>query len=87
MPKEYEYRFLFGKSSAKHLSVKSFRKQLVNLGAKHTKPVLYKINTYHCPTNDKLYVRIRDEGYRITFTIKNENNRNYPGRNSSSNSP
>jgi adenylate cyclase class 2 len=70
MTKEYEYRFLFNNASSHKLTSKTFRNELIRLGAIHVKPVLYKVYTYNCISNEKLYVRLRDEGFRITFTVK-----------------
>ena len=66
MPKEYEYRFCFDSELTEEL----LRKKLLKVKAIHYKPVLFIIQTFTNPMNKEMYIRLRDEGFQKTFTIK-----------------
>ena len=62
---EYEYSFL-------DIDENKIKNKLKELGAKRIyDKTLFKINIYSHPTNQKkVFIRLRDEGDKITFTIK-----------------
>lgn len=66
---EYEYKFLFNKK----LTPKKFRQKLKDMGAEHIKPILFSTTIFKLPQNDKLFIRLRNEGFKKTFTIKYNN--------------
>jgi hypothetical protein len=76
MPKEYEYTLKFDDITEIHnsqdflLTEEYLRKKLKKLQAKHYKPIIYKIKVFNHPYEKDIYIRLRDEGYKKTFTIK-----------------
>jgi adenylate cyclase class 2 len=66
MPKEYEYKLKFDDD----ITEEYIRKKLKKLKAKHYKPIIFKIKTFNHPIKKDMYIRLRDEGYKKTFTIK-----------------
>lgn len=71
MPKEYEYRFSFNNKLTENI----LKNKLKNLKAIHFKPLLFTIYVFNL-NNEQMYIRLRDEGNKKTFTIKkNLNNK------------
>ena len=66
MVKEYEYQLKFDDD----ISEEYLRKKLKKLKAKHYKPIIFKIKTFTHPIEKDIYIRLRDEGYKKTLTIK-----------------
>ena len=66
MPKEYEYKLKFEDD----ITEEYLRKKLKKLKAKHYKPTIFKIKTYNHPIEKDMFIRLRDEGYKKTLTIK-----------------
>ena len=67
MPKEYEYAFLFDENIKEH----DIKRKLKQMKEKHMKPMMFSIMVYSHPSNDKdIYIRLRDEGIKKTFTVK-----------------
>jgi adenylate cyclase class 2 len=66
MPKEYEYKLKFDDD----ITEEYIRKKLKKLKAKHYKPIIFKIKTFNNPIEKDMFIRLRDEGYKKTFTIK-----------------
>lgn len=64
MPLEYEYNFhKFNKIL--------IMKKLKEIGAVKKGVFLFKVQVFNLPNNKNGYLRVRDEGYRITMTHKN----------------
>ena len=66
MPKEYEYKLKFDDD----MTEEYLRKKLKKLKAKHHKPIIFQIKTFNHPVEKDIYIRLRDEGYKKTLTIK-----------------
>lgn len=66
MVKEYEYQLKFDDD----ITEEYLRKKLKKLKAKHYKPIIFKIKTFNHPIEKDIYIRLRDEGYKKTLTIK-----------------
>jgi adenylate cyclase class 2 len=66
MPKEYEYKFNFNDD----ITEEYLRKKLKKMKAIHYDPIIFMIKVYNHPIKKDMYIRLRDEGYKKTFTIK-----------------
>ena len=67
MPKEYEYSF-------NNFDKKEIIKKIKDLDGKHQGTYLFRVQVLIHPLNKKFtYVRVRDEGHRITMTYKLQN--------------
>ena len=64
MPKEYEYRF-------NSYNKKEIISKLKDLGAKYYGTFKFRVMVFTDSINSEKYIRVRDEGHRITMTIKN----------------
>jgi adenylate cyclase class IV len=71
MPKEYEYRF-------NSYDKKQIISKLKELGAKYFGTYKFKVMVFTDSINSEKYVRVRDEGHRITMTIKNNLTDKFP---------
>ena len=71
MPKEYEYRF----NSYNKNEVIS---KLKDLGAKYYGTFKFRVMVFTDSINSEKYIRVRDEGHRITMTIKNNLTDKFP---------
>ena len=74
MPKEYEYRF-------KDYNKKEILTKLKELGAKYFGTFKFRVMVFTDQNNSEKYIRIRDEGYRVTMTIKNNLTDKFPSEN------
>ena len=64
MPKEYEYRF-------NSYNKKEIISKLKDLGAKYYGTFKFRVMVFTDSINSEKYIRVRDEGHRITMTVKN----------------
>jgi adenylate cyclase class IV len=71
MPKEYEYRF-------NNYNKPKIISRLKELGAKYYGTFKFKVIVLTDTENSQKYIRIRDEGHRITMTIKNNLTDKFP---------
>jgi len=71
MPKEYEYRF-------NNYDKKDIITKLKELGAKYYGTFKFKVMVFTDQNNSEKYIRIRDEGHRVTMTIKNNLTDKFP---------
>jgi adenylate cyclase class IV len=74
MPKEYEYRF-------NSYDKKQIISKLKELGAKYFGTYKFKVMVFTDSVNSEKYIRVRDEGHRITMTIKNNLTDKFPVEN------
>ena len=64
MPIEYEYQF-------RNYDKSKLIKEMKQLGAKKKGDYLFRVNVFEHPNKiDDTYIRVRDEGFRITMTYK-----------------
>ena len=64
MPIEYEYQF-------RNYDKPKLIKEMKQLGAKKKGDYLFRVNVFEHPNKiDDTYIRVRDEGFRITMTYK-----------------
>jgi adenylate cyclase class IV len=71
MPKEYEYRF-------NNYNKKDIISKLKELSAKYLGTFKFRVIVFIDQNNSEKYIRVRDEGYRVTFTIKNNLTDKFP---------
>jgi predicted adenylyl cyclase CyaB len=71
MPKEYEYRF-------NSYNKKEIITKLKELGAKYFGTFKFRVIVFSDHTNSEKYIRVRDEGHRVTMTIKNNLTDKFP---------
>jgi len=71
MPKEYEYRF-------NNYNKKEIVTKLKELGAKYFGTYKFRVIVFIDQNNSEKYIRVRDEGHRITMTIKNNLTDKFP---------
>lgn len=71
MPKEYEYRF-------SDYNKKDIITKLKELKAKYFGTFKFRVMVFSDVTNSEKYIRIRDEGHRVTMTIKNNLTDKFP---------
>lgn len=71
MPKEYEYRF-------NDYNKKDIISKLKELGAKYYGTFKFRVMVFVDYNNSEKYIRVRDEGHRITMTIKNNLTDKFP---------
>jgi adenylate cyclase class IV len=71
MPKEYEYRF-------NNYNKKDIITKLRELGAKYFGTFKFRVIVFTDQNNSEKYIRVRDEGHRITMTIKNNLTDKFP---------
>jgi len=71
MPKEYEYRF-------NSYNKKEIISKLKDLGAKYYGTFKFRVMVFTDSINSEKYIRVRDEGHRITMTIKNNLTDKFP---------
>jgi adenylate cyclase class IV len=71
MPKEYEYRF--NNYNKKDIIVK-----LKDINAKYFGTFKFKVMVFTDSINSEKYIRVRDEGHRITMTVKNNLTDKFP---------
>jgi adenylate cyclase class IV len=71
MPKEYEYRF-------NNYNKKDITSKLKELGAKYYGTFKFRVMVYTDQNNSEKYIRVRDEGHRVTMTIKNNLTDKFP---------
>lgn len=71
MPKEYEYRF-------NDYNKKEIITKLKELGAKYFGTFKFRVMVFIDQNNSEKYIRIRDEGHRVTMTIKNNLTDKFP---------
>jgi adenylate cyclase class IV len=71
MPKEYEYRF-------NNYNKPKIISRLKELGAKYYGTFKFKVIVLTDSENSQKYIRVRDEGHRITMTIKNNLTDKFP---------
>jgi len=71
MPKEYEYRF-------KDYNKKEITTKLKELGAKYFGTFKFRVVVFIDQNNSEKYIRIRDEGHRVTMTVKNNLTDKFP---------
>jgi predicted adenylyl cyclase CyaB len=71
MPKEYEYRF-------NDYTKKNILSKLKELGAKYYGTYKFKVMVFTDNNNSEKYIRVRDEGHRITMTVKNNLTDKFP---------
>lgn len=77
MPKEYEYRFN-SYSSERGYNKKEIIRKLKELGAKYFGTFKFRVIVFTDQNNSEKYIRIRDEGHRVTMTIKNNLTDKFP---------
>jgi len=71
MSKEYEYRFNnYNKTNLIH--------RLKELGVKYYGTFKFRVMVFTDQMNSEKYIRVRDEGHRITMTIKNNLTDKFP---------
>ena len=64
MPIEYEYQF-------RNYDKAKLIKEMKHLGAKKKGDYLFRVNVFEHPNKiEDTYIRVRDEGFRITMTYK-----------------
>ena len=71
MPKEYEYRF-------NNYIKKDIISKLKELGAKYFGTFKFRVMVFIDQNNSEKYIRVRDEGHRVTMTIKNNLTDKFP---------
>ena len=71
MPKEYEYRF-------NSYNKKEIISKLKDLGAKYYGTFKFRVMVFTDSINSEKYIRVRDEGHRITMTVKNNLTDKFP---------
>jgi len=71
MPKEYEYRF-------NNYNKKEIITRLKELNAKYFGTFKFRVMVLSDVNNSEKYIRIRDEGHRVTMTIKNNLTDKFP---------
>jgi len=71
MPKEYEYRF-------NNYNKKDIISKLKELDAKYLGTFKFRVIVFIDQNNSEKYIRVRDEGYRVTMTIKNNLTDKFP---------
>ena len=71
MPKEYEYRF-------NTYNKKDIISKLKELGAKYFGTFKFKVMVFVDHNNSEKYIRVRDEGHRVTMTVKNNLTDKFP---------
>lgn len=71
MPKEYEYRF-------NSYDKKEIISKLKNLNAEYYGTFKFRVMVFIDSINSEKYIRVRDEGHRITMTIKNNLTDKFP---------
>jgi adenylate cyclase class IV len=74
MPKEYEYRF-------NNYNKKEIVTKLKDLGAKYFGTYKFRVIVFIDQNNSEKYIRVRDEGHRVTMTIKNNLTDKFPVEN------
>jgi adenylate cyclase class IV len=74
MPKEYEYRF-------NSYDKKVIITKLKELGAKYFGTFKFRVMVFIDHLNSEKYIRVRDEGHRITMTVKNNLTDKFPEEN------
>jgi adenylate cyclase class IV len=74
MPKEYEYRF-------NNYNKKEIVTKLKELGAKYFGTFKFRVIVFIDQNNSEKYIRVRDEGHRVTMTIKNNLTDKFPVEN------
>ena len=74
MPKEYEYRF-------NNYNKKEIITKLKELGAKYFGTYKFRVIVFIDQNNSEKYIRVRDEGHRVTMTIKNNLTDKFPVEN------
>lgn len=74
MPKEYEYRF-------NNYNKKEIVTKLKELGAKYFGTYKFRVIVFIDQNNSEKYIRVRDEGHRVTMTIKNNLTDKFPVEN------
>jgi adenylate cyclase class IV len=74
MPKEYEYRF-------NSYDKKTIITKLKELGAKYFGTFKFRVMVFVDSINSEKYIRVRDEGHRITMTVKNNLTDKFPEEN------
>jgi adenylate cyclase class IV len=71
MPREYEYRY-------KNFNKKDILKKFKNLGAIKNGHYIFRVQVFmHSNKNINTYIRVRDEGHRITMTTKIKTNNEF----------
>lgn len=71
MPKEYEYRF-------NNYTKKDIITKLKELGSKYYGTFKFRVMVFTDQNNSEKYIRVRDEGHRVTMTIKNNLTDKFP---------
>ena len=71
MPKEYEYRF-------NNYNKKEIITKLKELGAKYFGTFKFRVMVFTDSINSEKYIRVRDEGHRVTMTVKNNLTDKFP---------
>ena len=71
MPKEYEYRF-------NDYNKKDIITKLKELKAKYFGTFKFRVMVFTDSINSEKYIRIRDEGHRVTMTVKNNLTDKFP---------
>jgi adenylate cyclase class IV len=71
MPKEYEYRF-------NNYNKKDLIHKLKELGAKYFGTYKFRVIVFTDHNNSEKYIRVRDEGHRVTMTVKNNLTDKFP---------
>ena len=74
MPKEYEYRF-------NNYNKKEIITKLKELGAKYFGTFKFRVMVFTDSINSEKYIRVRDEGHRVTMTVKNNLTDKFPVEN------
>jgi adenylate cyclase class IV len=74
MPKEYEYRF-------NSYDKKEIITKLKELGAKYFGTFKFRVMVFTDHHNSETYIRVRDEGHRVTMTVKNNLTDKFPVEN------
>jgi adenylate cyclase class IV len=71
MPKEYEYRF-------NNYNKKEIITTLKDINAKYFGTFKFRVMVFTDSINSEKYIRVRDEGHRITMTVKNNLTDKFP---------
>jgi adenylate cyclase class IV len=74
MPKEYEYRF-------NNYNKKDIITKLKDINAKYFGTYRFRVMVFTDSINSEKYIRVRDEGHRITMTVKNNLTDKFPVEN------
>jgi adenylate cyclase class IV len=74
MPKEYEYRF-------NNYNKKEIITTLKDINAKYFGTFKFRVMVFTDSINSEKYIRVRDEGHRITMTVKNNLTDKFPVEN------